>query len=249
MEKYRRVERAKSPGQTPPNQIRITAAGKVPAYVDYAIKLLQEEKTTVEIVGLGNAINKAITVAEILKRKVPKLEQVTDLSSVTIEDRWEPLEEGLDPIETSRTVSCLTIQLGRGGLDTRSPGYQAPEEYSGNHVDSSFFSERRRGRGRGGFRGGRGTEFYRGRGGFRGGGGHRGPPPMEDDVEFAERDRRGPFRGRARGSRGRGGMRGGRGSGGFRGESERGRGSYGRGGRGGPSRGRARGGGEFGYAY
>lgn len=29
-----------------------------------------------EIVGLGNAINKAITVAEILKRKVPKLEQV-----------------------------------------------------------------------------------------------------------------------------------------------------------------------------
>jgi len=42
MEKYRRVERAKSPGQTPPNQVRITAAGKVPAYVDYAVKLLQE---------------------------------------------------------------------------------------------------------------------------------------------------------------------------------------------------------------
>lgn len=245
MEKYRRVERAKSPGQTPPNQVRITAAGKVPAYVDYAVKLLQQDKTTVEIVGLGNAINKAITVAEILKRKVPKLEQVTDLSSVTIEDRWEPLEEGLDPIETSRTVSCITIRLGSGDLDKQSPGYQAPEEYSGNHVDSSFYAERRRGRGRGGFRGGRGTEFYRGRG-ARGGGGYRGPPPpLEDDIEFEDRDRRGTFRGRARGTRGRGGMRGGRGMGGFRGESERGR--YGRVGRGGPNRGRARG--EFGYAY
>jgi hypothetical protein len=172
---------------------------------------------------------------------------------VTIEDRWEPLEEGLDPIETKRTVSCLTIVLAKGGLDVRAPGYQPPEEYSGNHVDSSFFSERRRGRGRGGFRGGRGAEFYRGRGGTgyggRGRGGYRGPPFMEDNMEFI--DRRGSFRGRPRGARGRGGMRGGRGSGGFRAETDRGRSSYGRVGRGGgPGRGRARGGaGEFGYAF
>lgn len=46
-------------------------------------------------------------------------------------------------------------------------------------------------------------------------------------------------------------MRGGRGSGGFRAETDRGRSSYGRVGRGGgPGRGRARGGaGEFGYAF
>lgn len=72
-------------------------------------------------------------------------------------------------------MSCITIRLGSGDLDKQSPGYQAPEEYSGNslasfwymfvwlkvmkgnHVDSSFYAERRRGRGRGGFRGGRGS--------------------------------------------------------------------------------------------
>lgn len=45
---------------------------------------------------MGQAIHKAVIVAEILRRRVPNLEQVTDFGHVEIEDHFEPIEEGLD---------------------------------------------------------------------------------------------------------------------------------------------------------
>lgn len=52
--------------------------------------------------------------------------QVTELGSIEIKDRFEPLEEGLDAIETVRNVSSICIHLAEGGLDVDAPGYQAP---------------------------------------------------------------------------------------------------------------------------
>jgi DNA-binding protein Alba len=46
--------------------------------------------------AMGRAINKAVTIAEIVKRRVPNLHQITEISSTDITDVWEPLEEGLD---------------------------------------------------------------------------------------------------------------------------------------------------------
>ncbi len=37
-----------------------------------------------------------VTIAEILKRRVPKLHQTTQIESTDITDVYEPLEEGLD---------------------------------------------------------------------------------------------------------------------------------------------------------
>ena len=51
--------------------------------------------------AMGSAINKAVTIAEILKRKMPL--QVVDI--------FELLEEGLDVVEGKRCVSCMTITL------------------------------------------------------------------------------------------------------------------------------------------
>ena len=58
---------------------------------------------------MGRAINKAVTIAEILKRKMP-LHQCNALSSVEMVDIFEPLEEGLDRV-TSRRYGTFCFVL------------------------------------------------------------------------------------------------------------------------------------------
>jgi hypothetical protein len=53
--------------------------------------------------------------AEIIKRRIVGLHQDTAISSVELRDHWEPKEEGLDPIETTRHVSVITITLSKVG--------------------------------------------------------------------------------------------------------------------------------------
>jgi hypothetical protein len=76
---------------------------------------------------MGRAINKAVTIAEILKRKMP-LHQLNSLSSVEMIDIFEPLEEGLDVVTSRRYVSCMKITLSRSGqgMDDNDIGYQPP---------------------------------------------------------------------------------------------------------------------------
>ena len=74
---------------------------------------------------MGKAINKAVTIAEILKRKMP-LHQITTLSSCEIVNVFEPLEEGLDTVVNQHYVSCITIFLSTdsSGMDIHNIGYQ-----------------------------------------------------------------------------------------------------------------------------
>jgi len=193
MDKYRRVEKVKPQEENiNETEIRITTQGKMRNYISYASNLFTEKKaTSITLKAMGRAINKTVTIGEILKRRVAGLHQITTIDSTDITDIWEPLEEGLDKIETTRHVSSITIQLSTVPLDTKAPGYQPPISADQIKPLTTQRGGRGGGRGRGGSRGGfRG----RGRGGFRGRG-------------------RGGFRGRGRG---RGGFRG-RGRGGFRG--------------------------------
>ena len=80
----------------------------------------------VTLKGMGRAINKTVTIAEIIKRRIPKLHQLTEIGSVNITDTWEPLEEGLNTLETTRHVSVISIVLSTAELDTSKPGYQVP---------------------------------------------------------------------------------------------------------------------------
>eukprot|EP00252_Welwitschia_mirabilis_P024851 TRINITY_DN7541_c0_g1_i1.p1 TRINITY_DN7541_c0_g1~~TRINITY_DN7541_c0_g1_i1.p1 ORF type:complete len:149 (+),score=20.10 TRINITY_DN7541_c0_g1_i1:307-753(+) len=127
MDRYQRVERPKQETAINSNEIRVTTQGLIRNYVNYASVLLQDSSTP-EIVlkAMGQAINKAVAVAEIIKRRIPGLHQITSISSSSITDVWEPIEEGLLPLETKRQVSMITITLSLEALDTKAVGYQAP---------------------------------------------------------------------------------------------------------------------------
>ena len=111
-----------------PNEIRITQQGKPRNYISYAIGLFSKEgNDSITLKAMGRAINKCVTITEILKRKMP-LHQITELSSEEIIDVFEPLEEGLDVVESKRYVSCMVVTLSKTGkeMDTSHIGYQAP---------------------------------------------------------------------------------------------------------------------------
>uniref|UniRef100_A0A8C7X4H1 Ribonuclease P/MRP 25 subunit-like n=1 Tax=Oryzias sinensis TaxID=183150 RepID=A0A8C7X4H1_9TELE len=76
----------------------------------------------------GKAVSKAITCAEIVKRRVKGLHQVTRLLHSTVVEVWEPLEPaaGLDSLNVSRKLPAVWILLSREPLDSSQPGYQAP---------------------------------------------------------------------------------------------------------------------------
>ncbi|KAF4321882.1 hypothetical protein BBO99_00004481 [Phytophthora kernoviae] len=117
MDKYRRVEkprREEQPTPVEPNEIRITQQGK------------EKSERLVVLKAMGNAISKAVTVAEILKHRVQNLHQITRLSSIETVDVYEPLEEGLDRIETKRHIPGISIELSLDQLDRDDPGYQSP---------------------------------------------------------------------------------------------------------------------------
>lgn len=65
-------------------------------------------------------------VAEILKRRIPGLHQSTEIGSMDITDTWEPLEEGLNRLETTRHVSKIVVTLSKEPVKPNSPGYQMP---------------------------------------------------------------------------------------------------------------------------
>ncbi|XP_068639365.1 uncharacterized protein [Aristolochia californica] len=197
MDRYQRVEKPKADTPINENEIRITAQGRMGSYITYATSLLQEKGSN-EIVfkAMGRAINKTVMIVELIKRRIAGLHQNTAIGSTDITDTWEPLEEGLLPIETTRHVSMITIILSKKDLDASSVGFQSPLpleqvkpltefDYEGEGSPSS------RGRGRGG----------RGRGRTRGNGNFNGD---YTDGGYDRSRGRGWGYGRARGFRGRG---------------------------------------------
>ncbi|XP_052195805.1 uncharacterized protein LOC127803548 isoform X2 [Diospyros lotus] len=171
MDRYQRVEKPKSKDESESNgrkenEIRITTQGRIRNYTTYASSLLQDKGSDeIVLTAMGRAINKGVMIAELIKRRVVSLHQNTSITSADITDMWEPLEEGLLPVETTRHVSMITIILSKKELDSTSKGYQPPTpadqvkalnefEYEGEGLPS------KRGKGRSG----RGWGRTRGRG-------------------------------------------------------------------------------------
>ncbi|KAL7506547.1 hypothetical protein ACHAWX_000659 [Stephanocyclus meneghinianus] len=164
MDKYRLVEEKfinahgfigddKNVGNSRPNiaeeavascTLRVTQQAKPRSCITDAMTML-EQKKCVELKAMGKAINKAVTIAEILKRKLP-LHQITTLSSCEIINVYEPLEEGLDTVVNQHYVSCLTITLSEdsSGLDVNDKGYQPPlslEEIQGGDASAPILPD------------------------------------------------------------------------------------------------------------
>ncbi|GMH30720.1 hypothetical protein Nepgr_032563 [Nepenthes gracilis] len=207
------------------------------SYITYAMTLLQEKGSN-EIVfkAMGRAISKTVTIVELIKRRITGLHQITQIGSTDITDTWEPLEEGLLPLETTRHVSVIAITLSEKELDESNVGYQPPlsadqvEALPGN--DYGEGSPNARGRGHGGRGKGRGRGnvylyaeyedggwdqnqgYFRGRGRGRGQGrGHsyrgrvRGGYNYNGPLPNTQQNAGGYNRGRGRGRGGRGGAR------------------------------------------
>ncbi|XP_049369165.1 uncharacterized protein LOC125834030 [Solanum verrucosum] len=167
MDRYEKVQKPRIDNPIKENEIRITTQGRLRNYITYATNLLLQEKGCKEIAlkSMGRAISKTVMIAELIKRKMVGLHQITTIGSTDITDTWEPLEEGLLPLETTRHVSVITIILSKEELDTSSAGYQPPipadqvrplteYDYGGGCFNDGV-------PGNGGWKGGRG---YNGRG-------------------------------------------------------------------------------------
>ncbi|KAJ6954041.1 hypothetical protein NC652_005695 [Populus alba x Populus x berolinensis] len=157
MDRYQRVEKPRNETPINENEIRITTQGRMRNYITYATTLFQEKGSDeISLKAMGRAINKTVMIAELIKRRIAGLHQNTSIGSTDITDMWEPLEEGLLPLETTRHVSVITVTLSKKELDTSSTGYQSPipadqvkplAEYD---YEGEGGSPRRQGRGRGG---------------------------------------------------------------------------------------------------
>ncbi|KAJ8762300.1 hypothetical protein K2173_007457 [Erythroxylum novogranatense] len=201
MDRYQRVEKPKAETPIDENEIRITSQGRMRSYISYAMSLLQEKGSN-EIVfkAMGRAINKTVTIVELIKRRIVGLHQITSIGSTDITDTWEPLEEGLLPLETTRHVSMITIILSKKELNTSAVGYQPPLPADQVKTPTEFDYEAEgspNGRGRG----------WSGRGRINSRG--NGYAPAEYDDGAWDRNRggargRGRGRGRVRSFRGRG---------------------------------------------
>jgi len=155
MDKYRKVIKPKKESEEKDEtEIRVTAVGSVSAYVSRAGTVFNElKKPFITITGTGNAIAKAVTLAEVVKRRIKGLHQITSVTSTEIVDEYEPIEEGLDNVTQTRNMSCISIKLSKDALDTSDKGYQPPLDESEvkemSEEDLTKPRGRRRGRGRG----------------------------------------------------------------------------------------------------
>ncbi|XP_073316242.1 uncharacterized protein [Primulina huaijiensis] len=127
MDRYHKVEKPRMETPIDENEIRITSQGRMRSYITYAMSLLQEKESD-EIVfkAMGRAINKTVTIVELIKRRIVGLHQITSIQSTDITDTWEPLEEGLQILETTRKVSMIIITLSKTDLDKTNIGYHPP---------------------------------------------------------------------------------------------------------------------------
>mmetsp|Transcript_133979 Transcript_133979/g.257829 ORF Transcript_133979/g.257829 Transcript_133979/m.257829 type:complete len:178 (+) Transcript_133979:104-637(+) len=131
MDKYRKVIKPKSEAPVDECEIRLTAQGSVSAYVSRAAKVFNElEKPSVTLKATGNALTKAVTLGEVIKRRFKGLHQICNIGNTEIVDEYEPLEEGLDPVTDTRSIPFIEITLSKEPLDTTDKGYMPPIDES-----------------------------------------------------------------------------------------------------------------------
>merc|ERR1712151_817683 len=127
LDKYQRINQDKEPIN--PYEIRIRSSKDTKFYVGYAMYLLDRANSeSVTIKATGNAIPKAVNVVEILKRRVEGLHQLNRIKHAEVEDKYEPLEEGLDTVIVKRFLSLIEITLTKNIPQeaTDEIGYQKP---------------------------------------------------------------------------------------------------------------------------
>ncbi|XP_051794709.1 ribonuclease P protein subunit p25-like [Acanthochromis polyacanthus] len=123
-------------------EMRVKEGSKIRNLMGFAMARMQGEKGVsggglsdgglrqVVFTGSGRAVTKTITCAEIMKRKVGCLHQLTKLRYKVVKEVWESTEGGNSEMTVHRTVPSISILLSKDPLDPQEPGYQPPETLS-----------------------------------------------------------------------------------------------------------------------
>ncbi|KAF9961127.1 hypothetical protein BGZ70_008363 [Mortierella alpina] len=137
------------PTATPAAAAAATAAGNPSSILQPTSKSTQGVLT---IKAQGRSITKAVTVAEILKRRMEgSLHQFTEIGQVTEHEIWDPNPDkpNLDPLTVSRHRPTIRIRLskhldtgatsgGLAGIDPSMPGASIPRD---EHADEDSEDE------------------------------------------------------------------------------------------------------------
>lgn len=136
MEHYRKAGSVELPApspmpQLPPDtlEMRVRDGSKIRNLLGLALGRLEGGSTRhVVFSGSGRAAGKVVSCAEIVKRRVPGLHQLTKLRFLQTEDSWVPTspDTGLDPLTVRRHVPAVWVLLSRDPLDPNECGYQPP---------------------------------------------------------------------------------------------------------------------------
>lgn len=77
--------------------------------------------------GSGMGVTKTITCAEILKRKLGGLHQLSRVYFKTVEEVWEDVDRCGPRMSMQKTVPAISILLSKDLMDPQENGYQAPK--------------------------------------------------------------------------------------------------------------------------
>eukprot|EP01062_Namystynia_karyoxenos_P080381 TRINITY_DN864_c0_g4_i1.p1 TRINITY_DN864_c0_g4~~TRINITY_DN864_c0_g4_i1.p1 ORF type:complete len:296 (+),score=74.78 TRINITY_DN864_c0_g4_i1:81-968(+) len=156
----------------PPNVVRISMVRAPNWYISDAIDMLEGDKRTIVLKGLGAACSRVVGIAEIIKRRIPGVYQITKVEGEEIIDTYVLKDEYKgkgeeETIEVKKQIPGLHIALSLDAMDKGAPGYQDPlPEREVQEEDKDRRGKRATGKGLGGMKGaGRG-----GKGSGRGGG-------------------------------------------------------------------------------
>ncbi|KAJ9468563.1 hypothetical protein DIPPA_30330 [Diplonema papillatum] len=196
------------------NEFKVGPVRSTRTYISSAIDVLDKgEHRNIVLLGRGQTISKVVNIAEVLKRRIPGLHQLTETESTEVVDVYEPKDptKSLEKQEVSKYICGLSITLSLDPLDTSKPGYQQPL-HEGEVTEED--KERRANRARGDRqtstrgRGGKGS-ISSGRGKSGRGGDGRGASRGRGGSSGAQGSAKGGFKDGSRG----GGSKGGRGGG------------------------------------
>lgn len=114
-------------------EMRVKEGSKIRNLLGFAMSRFQGDghappTSQVLFSGTGRAVTKTITCAEIMKRKVRGLHQVSKLQYRTVTEVWESQESSLVQMTIHRTLPSICILLSKDPLDPQEPGYQPPLE-------------------------------------------------------------------------------------------------------------------------
>ncbi|KAJ9468567.1 hypothetical protein DIPPA_30351 [Diplonema papillatum] len=220
LSKYTRVEPEKeNKDEVKKGEVMVRKTSATRAVISQTIHLLTKEDDVRSIVmkARGQAVSKAVAIAEIVKRRVPGLHQIVklDCGEMTQTYKLKEGETGEPEISKTKFVTGIELCLSLDELDKTHIGYQEPLP---EHEVEDERDEKKGGKGasKGGPKGGSGGRGAGGRGGAasKGGrGGGRGATAAAGRGAPAGRGSSGKGAKGSKGSSkgGRGGAKGGRG--------------------------------------